>query len=184
MSNDFSALGATPQAPKEPIVTEPVVSEPVAPQGDMRPEEVSTVETPAETHTEPATIPQTHQVSEQLTDDIPFDNSPNPRPTQSSEDVDRLAREVIAGKWGTGDDRKARLTTSRYDYNAIQAHINELLNAGQGSYPTYTVQPGDTLSSIAARLSYTGGVPALYSKNQGVVGSNQNVIRTGQVLSL
>lgn len=180
MSNEFSAFGATPQTPAEPVVTEPVVSEPATPQSDMLPEEVS----PVETHTEPATVPQTSQLSEQLTNDLAFDNSPNPLPAQDSEDVDRVAREVIAGKWGKGEDRKVRLTTSNYDYDAIQAHINELLNAGQGTYPTYTVQPGDTLSSIAARLSYTGGAQALYLKNQGVVGSNQNDIRDGQILSL
>ena len=41
--------------------------------------------------------------------------------------VDQLAREVIAGKWGNGADRKARLTAAGYDYAAVQKRVNELL---------------------------------------------------------
>ena len=42
--------------------------------------------------------------------------------------VDTVAREVIAGQWGNGEDRKARLTQSGYDYNVVQARVNEILN--------------------------------------------------------
>ena len=42
--------------------------------------------------------------------------------------VDTVAREVIAGQWGNGDDRKARLTQAGYDYNVVQARINEILS--------------------------------------------------------
>ena len=41
--------------------------------------------------------------------------------------VDELAREVIAGKWGNGSDRKKRLTDAGYDYSAVQKRVNELL---------------------------------------------------------
>ena len=41
--------------------------------------------------------------------------------------VDEVAKEVVDGKWGTGDDRKARLTKAGYDYNAVQKRVNELL---------------------------------------------------------
>jgi hypothetical protein len=41
--------------------------------------------------------------------------------------VDELAREVIQGKWGTGADRKQRLEAAGYDYNAVQARVNQLL---------------------------------------------------------
>lgn len=41
--------------------------------------------------------------------------------------VDELAREVIKGKWGTGSDRKKRLTKAGYDYDAVQKRVNELL---------------------------------------------------------
>ena len=41
--------------------------------------------------------------------------------------VDEIAREVIQGKWGNGQDRKNRLTQAGYDYSAVQHRVNELV---------------------------------------------------------
>lgn len=41
--------------------------------------------------------------------------------------IETVAREVIDGKWGTGSERKRRLTQAGYDYNAVQAEVNRLL---------------------------------------------------------
>lgn len=41
--------------------------------------------------------------------------------------VTTLAKEVIAGKWGVGEDRKKRLTAAGYDHAAIQKKVNEML---------------------------------------------------------
>lgn len=41
--------------------------------------------------------------------------------------IDTVAREVIAGEWGNGEDRKARLTQAGYDYSAVQTRVNEML---------------------------------------------------------
>ena len=46
--------------------------------------------------------------------------------------VDEIAKEVIRGDWGNGQDRKNRLTAAGYDYSEIQAKVNEILN-GSGS---------------------------------------------------
>lgn len=48
--------------------------------------------------------------------------------TAAKKTVLELAKEVIAGKWGNGQDRKNRLTASGYDYTAVQNKVNELLN--------------------------------------------------------
>ncbi|MGX7111429.1 hypothetical protein [Gemella cuniculi] len=47
-------------------------------------------------------------------------------PGSNSLDED-VAREVIAGVWGNGQDRVNRLTNAGYDYNTIQQKVNELL---------------------------------------------------------
>lgn len=47
--------------------------------------------------------------------------------TEVKKTIDELAREVIRGLWGNGADRKNRLTAAGYDYNAVQARVNELL---------------------------------------------------------
>ena len=52
---------------------------------------------------------------------------PKPQPAPSKKSVDELAREVIAGKWGNGSDRHARLKAAGYDYDAIQNRVNEIL---------------------------------------------------------
>lgn len=41
--------------------------------------------------------------------------------------VDEIAREVIAGKWGSGAARKNKLEAAGYDYSAVQKRVNELL---------------------------------------------------------
>lgn len=41
--------------------------------------------------------------------------------------IEAIAKEVIAGKWGNGDDRKKRLQAAGYDYAAVQKKVNELL---------------------------------------------------------
>ncbi|MFZ1236886.1 MAG: hypothetical protein WAR39_07820, partial [Prevotella sp.] len=46
-------------------------------------------------------------------------------------DIDALAQAVIAGQYGTGDDRKAALGSN---YDAVQARVNQIL-AGRTSQP-------------------------------------------------
>ena len=41
--------------------------------------------------------------------------------------VAEIAREVLAGKWGNGEDRKNRLTAAGYDYSSVQAAVNRLV---------------------------------------------------------
>lgn len=54
---------------------------------------------------------------------------PTPQPSTPTKSVDEIAREVINGAWGNGDDRKNRLTAAGYDYNAVQNRVNELLGS-------------------------------------------------------
>lgn len=41
--------------------------------------------------------------------------------------IDEIAREVIQGLWGNGQDRKDRLTKAGYDHSLIQKRVNEIL---------------------------------------------------------
>ena len=43
--------------------------------------------------------------------------------------VTQLAQEIIDGKWGNGQERKEKLAQAGYDYNAVQAEVNKLVNA-------------------------------------------------------
>lgn len=44
-----------------------------------------------------------------------------------SKSLEEIAKEVIAGKWGNGNERKTALTKAGYDYKTIQSLVNKLL---------------------------------------------------------
>jgi LysM repeat protein len=48
----------------------------------------------------------------------------------------------------------------------------------------YVIQPGDTLSAIAARFAVRGGWPALYAANRDRIGPEPGTIRPGTILTL
>lgn len=60
-----------------------------------------------------------------------FDNSGKliytPAKTAAKKSVTEIAKEVIAGKWGNGSERKQKITQAGYDYSAVQAEVNRLL---------------------------------------------------------
>ena len=39
----------------------------------------------------------------------------------------RLQKKFIQGKWGNGDEREQKLTAAGYDYDKVQARLNELM---------------------------------------------------------
>lgn len=49
----------------------------------------------------------------------------DPKPKELS--LDEIAKEVIAGKWGVGTERKQRLRAAGYNPSMVQAKVNEIL---------------------------------------------------------
>lgn len=41
--------------------------------------------------------------------------------------IEEIAAEVIAGKWGSGNDRRQRLSNAGYDYKQVQDLVNKIL---------------------------------------------------------
>lgn len=93
----------------------------------------------------------------------------------SKKSIDELANEVIAGKWGNGEERKARLTQAGYNYQEVQNRVNQILKVNNKVY--YTVKSGDTLSAIAKKYGTT--VNQLVAWNNI---KNPNLIYPNQVL--
>lgn len=60
--------------------------------------------------------------------------------------VDEIAQEVIAGKWGTGEVRKKRLTDAGYDAAAVQARVNAILGG------TTTITNKKSVTEIAKEV--------------------------------
>ena len=107
----------------------------------------------------------------------PAPSKPAPAPARKSEDT--IAAEVIAGKWGNGQDRVNRLKKAGYNPASIQAKVNAKLGAAKPAARTYTVRAGDNLSAIAAKYGTT--YQALAAKN-GI--ANPDLIYPGQVLKI
>ena len=89
--------------------------------------------------------------------------------------IDKVAQEVIDGKWGNGEDRKTKLTAAGYNYSEVQARVNELMTKINEDY--YEVKSGDTLSKIAQKYNTT--VDKLVKLNNI---DNPNLIYTGDKL--
>lgn len=53
--------------------------------------------------------------------------------TSGKKSIDEVAREVIAGKWGTGGARQAKLAAAGYDYQTVQNRVNEILKSGNSA---------------------------------------------------
>lgn len=100
-------------------------------------------------------------------------------PAQASKSVDQLANEVLAGLWGNGIIRKAKLLHAGYDYNLVQKRVDEIVAQRKETGKAYIVVKGDTLTSIAKRYNTT--VKRLVEVN-GL--TNPNLIHVGQYLKI
>jgi LysM repeat protein len=103
-------------------------------------------------------------------------NDSKPKENKKKKSIETIAKEVIEGKWGIGEERKKKLTKAGYDYDKVQKKVNELLKSKE---KTYTVKEGDTLSEIAEKFGTT--VTSLQKKN-GI--KDVNKIYVGQVLKV
>lgn len=56
-----------------------------------------------------------------------------PAASTGKKTTDTIAKEVIAGKWGNGNDRKKKLEAAGYNYNTIQNRVNEMLGVKASS---------------------------------------------------
>ena len=93
------------------------------------------------------------------------------KPAEKKKTVLQVAREVIDGKWGNGDDRRKKLSAAGYDYNKVQKKVNELLakknklktvtsaNLRNGAGMNYSViahlKKGETVEKIKTGKNWT-----------------------------
>lgn len=56
-----------------------------------------------------------------------FDGFITTKGSPASKTIDQLAKEVLAGQWGSGSARRKKLTEAGYDYDAVQTRVNQML---------------------------------------------------------
>lgn len=66
--------------------------------------------------------------------------------------VKTVAREVIAGKWGSGPDRVNRLAAAGYDYEAVQMAVNQMFTRRDRLRKLRETAAGSLIASIAILL--------------------------------
>ena len=76
---------------------------------------------------------------------------------QDTKTLDELAQEVIAGKWGNGQERKDKLTQAGYDYNAVQSRVNELLGSTPSNSNSNELKVGDKVKIVGTGSSQANG---------------------------
>jgi LysM repeat protein len=93
---------------------------------------------------------------------------------------------VTTGMKGSVHPAQATMRTASSTEDVLTSTLTITAPSVAASAPatTYVVQPGDTLSSIAARFAVRGGWPALYTLNLQALGRNPNAIRPGTVLTV
>lgn len=79
--------------------------------------------------------------------------------------VDEVAKEVIDGKWGNGNDRKNKLENAGYNYAEIQNKVNEMLKP-KTVYKTVTAKTGLNIRESATTCSKRIGGVAYNDKVQ------------------
>lgn len=69
--------------------------------------------------------------------------------------VDEIAKEVLAGKWGNGADRKNRLEAAGYNYSEVQSAVNALCGKTTATAPkvNYYARYNGTSGSIVTALN-------------------------------
>lgn len=92
-----------------------------------------------------------------------------------NENIETLARDVINGKYGNGEERKQRLGDM---YDVVQKRVNEILKGNQTTNETiYIVKKGDCLCNIAKKYNTT---VEKIAKDNGI--TNVDLILIGQKL--
>ena len=83
-------------------------------------------------------------VAVKVTANLSSASTPTTTPS-TSKTTEEVAKEVIAGKWGNGADRKSRLTAAGYNYSTVQAKVNELMGAS-------TPAPSKSIDELAREV--------------------------------
>lgn len=81
-----------------------------------------------------------------------------PVPTKS---IDEIAKEVIDGKWGNGDERKEALTKAGYNYEEVRKKVNSIL-AGEATSQPVSEYPKHGVVNVDGGLNVRTGPAVTY----------------------
>ena len=106
-----------------------------------------------------------------------------PVATSAKKSVTEIAKEVLAGKWGNGSERKAALEKAGYNYDEVQKKVNELSKgAPSADYQCiHTVKKGESLWLLATRYLGSG---TRYTEIMKLNGKKNATITVGEKVKI
>lgn len=97
--------------------------------------------------------------------------------SNSGKTIFQIAQEVIAGKWGVGQDRVKKLENAGYNYKRVQDEVNRQLK----NRPVYyVIKAGDSLGGIAK--AHKVSLDSVIKLNPQI--KNPNLIYKGQKIRI
>lgn len=73
--------------------------------------------------------------------------------TPVKKSINEVAKEVIAGKYGSGVERKKKLEAEGYDYATVQAEVNKILKGTSTTTKIETVKKEETKKKIPTNIT-------------------------------
>ena len=119
-------------------------------------------------------------------------NSNSSSNTPAKKSREQLAQEVLAGDWGNGEDRKNRLVAEGYNYDVVQARVNELsgiFSKKSNEEIANEVLAGkwDNGSERKKKLQAAGydydAIQTIVNQKSGVNSSKTYIVKSGDTLS-
>lgn len=116
----------------------------------------------------------------EITTEIP---AVTPEPTPAPvvlKSVEEIAREVLTGAWGNGDDRKNRLTAAGYNYTEVQNAVNNLCKnptkpiVKVNYYPRYFGTSGSIVTALNSL-----GIGSTFGNRKKIAAANEIKLYAG-----
>ena len=90
--------------------------------------------------------------------------------------INEIAKEVIKGNWGNGNERKTKLTQAGYNYSEVQSVVNSMLK-GNNTQTTTTTKKNNT-GTTAKNNKNTTATPTNTNSNIDIKGVDKSVVNT------
>lgn len=108
--------------------------------------------------------------------DISFENVKYKELTK--EEIEKIANEVMAGKWGNGEERRKKLNEAGYDYSVIQSRVNDICATRNTDKPVNQDKKLSTAEVVAKVINGEYGNGEERKKKLTAEGYNYNDIQS------
>ena len=118
--------------------------------------------------------------------------------TTAKKSVDEIAKEVVQGKWGAGEERKKKLTAAGYDYATVQAKVDQLMKGASSATSSSTIKecnaylikvtdsaglnirkgPGVNYTLVSDQICHPGGIYTIIAESV-VAGQTWGKLKSG-----